>query len=67
MKGASSYKTYILDGNDCIMSFKKGMKDYDFEKKKSFRYSSDAIFSYYWEKAAVLTFLKREFSGNSDK
>lgn len=52
MKTRTSYKNYTLNANDdCIMSVKKESKGYDFEKKKSFRYKNDAIFTYFWEKA----------------
>jgi len=53
MKNKSGYKTYVLDANDCLMSVKKGKRDYDFEARKTFRYRTDAIFSYIWEKAGV--------------
>ena len=50
IKSRSSYSAYILDGYDCIMSMKKGDKDYNFETRKTFRYKRDAIFTYHWEK-----------------
>lgn len=53
IKTRKSYKDYILEANDCLMSIKKGKKGYDFESKKSFRYKNDAIFSYLWEKAGI--------------
>lgn len=53
MKGKNGYKSFVLDAYDCLMSVKKGSKDYDFEARKSFRYKTDAIFSYYWEKAGT--------------
>jgi hypothetical protein len=45
------YSYFMLEGDDCLMSLKKGSKGYDYEKQKSFRYRRDAIFSYIWEKA----------------
>jgi len=53
MKAKRSYKSYFLDGSDCIMSAKKGQKDYSFDTGKNFRYKNDAIFNYIWEKAGV--------------
>jgi hypothetical protein len=53
MRHKGCYKTHVLDANDCLMSVKKGKKDYDFEAQRSFRYQRDAIFSYIWEKAGV--------------
>jgi hypothetical protein len=51
MKSGKTYQTHILGASDCIMSIKRGKKDYDFERKKNFQYKNDAIFDYIWEKA----------------
>jgi hypothetical protein len=53
LKRGNGYGYFPLEGNDCLMSVKKGSKAYDFEKQKSFRYRTDGIFSYIWEKAGV--------------
>lgn len=50
MRRQNGYKTYILEAADCLMSVKKGEKDYDHEAQRSFRYKRDAIFSCFWEK-----------------
>ncbi len=51
--------TYFVDEaavTDCLMSEKKGQTGYDYETKRKFRYPSDAIFSYIWEKAGTSYF-----------
>jgi hypothetical protein len=50
MRRRNGYKTYILEGSDCLMSVKKGEKGYDHEAQRSFRYKRDAVFICYWEK-----------------
>lgn len=69
MRSKGNYKNYILDAADCLMSVKKGKKDFDLVAKKSFRYKNDAIFSYFWEKAgSSYVFEKGKFRaiGTSD-
>ena len=53
LKRGNGYGYFSLEGSDCLMSVKKGSKAFDFEKQKSFRYRTDGIFSYIWEKAGV--------------
>lgn len=53
MKSRSDYDTYFFDGQDCLMSVRKGEKDYDFDAQKSFRYKTDAIITCYWEKSGT--------------
>jgi hypothetical protein len=50
MRRRNGYKTYILEGPDCLMSVKKGEKGYDHNAQRSFRYKRDAVFTCYWEK-----------------
>ncbi len=59
MKARKNYESYILGAYDCIMSVKKGERDYDFDSGKYFRYKNDAIFTYIWEKAGVTYIWKK--------
>ena len=53
LKSENSYRTYVLGAADCLMSMKRGERDYSFDSGKYFRYKNDAIFDYIWEKAGV--------------
>ncbi len=53
IKNATGYSSYKLQGGDYIQTVKKGKRDFDHDKKKSFTYKTDAILSAIWEKSGT--------------